>query len=251
MTMKIDKPLILRAYKQAQKRILFLDYDGTLVPFSDLPGDSKLGIEIRNILLKLSLDLKNHIYIISGRDRGFLTNQFKGIHAGLIAEHGFLIKEADGVWHKTASIYKTWKKTVKMLFQDFTDIYAGSFIEEKESSVAYHYRTADKDVGKKLKPVIRKQFLILQNECPGLELLDGNQVFEIKLIAINKGRTANTILRRENPDFIMAAGDDQTDEHLFAELSHNAFTIKIGAPPTRARYYITGQKKFIEFLKLF
>jgi len=249
MTMELNRTLILKAYKKAKKRILFLDYDGTLVPFSDLPRDSKLGKEIRNILINLSQDQKNRIYIISGRDRVFLTNQFRGLQIGLIAEHGYLVKEADRDWQMTVSLDNTWKITFSKLFQEFSLLYPGSFIEEKESSVAYHFRTADKKVGSKVRPDIRKYLIILQQQYPRLELLDGNKVYEIKPESFNKGKTASAILRKENFDFILAAGDDLTDEHLFAEFPHKAFTIKVGSPPTLAQFYISGQNEFIEFLK--
>jgi len=251
MTVILDQNAIIEAYRKAEKRILFLDYDGTLVPFSDLPGDSNLGEEIKTILMDLSADRKNSIYIISGRDKEFLTNQFMGIRVGLVAEHGFFIKEAKGRWKKTTTFNSEWKKTAIMCYTELTDRYPGTFLEEKESSVAFHYRTAEKDVGKKLRPVILKQLLILKREYPGLDLLDGDKVYEFKPMDFNKGLTANTILKKENKDFIMAAGDDLSDESLFTELPDTAFTIKIGSPPTCARYIISGQKKFIGFLKHF
>ena len=249
MTVKIDRPSILVAYRIAEKRILFLDFDGTLVPFSDLPGNSKLDEEVRTIIINLSLDQKNHIYIISGRDRGFLTKQFIGLRVGLIAEHGFRIKESDGNWLPGNPVDNTWKKTVKTLFHEFSNLYPGSFTEEKESSIAYHYRTAGKKAGSKVISVIRKEFLILKQQYPGLELLDGNKVVEIKPSNYNKGRIASAILRAGNFDFIMAAGDDLTDESLFSEIAPGSFTIKIGHSLTCARYYIRDQKKFIKFLK--
>jgi len=243
--------VILQAYKKAENRILFLDYDGTLVPFSDLPGESKLGEEIRHILMNLTRDLKNHIYIISGRDRLFLTHQFLDIPVGLIAEHGFRMKEADGSWNPVISSNNSWKKQIMTFFQELSLLYPGSFVEKKESSVAYHYRMAGKNAGEQIRPVVLKNFLILSNKYPRLSFLDGHLVCEIKPESFNKGRTASAILRKDNFDFIMAAGDDMTDEDLFTELGNDTFTIKIGAPPTHARYYISGQNEFIEFLKYF
>lgn len=245
---KIDRPLVLEAYRNAEKRILFLDYDGTLVPFSDLPDDSKLDEDVRGIIINLSLNLKNRVYIISGRDKGFLNNQFNGISVGLIAEHGFLIKEISGEWIQPILIDTNWKNDVIDLFHKISVTYPGSFIEQKEASIAYHYRTAGSDMESKIRFLIKKGFIKLKQQYHGLELLDGDKVMEIKPEFYNKGHTASSILHNGNFDFILAAGDDLTDERLFAELPANAFSIKMGLLPTNARYCISSQKKFIEFL---
>jgi trehalose 6-phosphate synthase/phosphatase len=249
MSVIIDRSPIIEAYRKSEKRILFLDYDGTLVSFSDLPENSILGEEVRSIVIKLTSDPRNHIYIISGRDKEFLARQFSGIRTGLIAEHGYLRKETDGEWISSTLLPGTWKNAVMKFFQEFSLRYPGTFIEEKESSVAYHYRTAVYDLSGKISNGMRQTFLVLQQQYPGLELLVGNKVMEIKPESFNKGRTAHEILRNGQFDFIMAAGDDLTDENLFAELPQPSFTIKIGLPPTSARYYISSQKKFIGFLK--
>jgi trehalose 6-phosphate synthase/phosphatase len=245
----MDRLLVFEAYKAAEKRILFLDYDGTLVPFNDQPDDSRLDNETRQILVKLLSDIKNCIFIISGRQRKFLSEQFHGINIGLIAEHGLLSKEAYGDWIKIAPVDTSWKEPIMNIFQEFIILFPGSFTEEKESSVAYHYRLSGRDVGRKVRPVIRKKILLFQPQFPDLELLEGNNVFEVKPNCYNKGLAADTILRKGNFDFILAAGDDLTDEQLFAAVNPEGFTIKIGRSPTLARIRFNSQKKFIEFLK--
>jgi len=249
MPLKIDRALIFSAYRNAGKRVLFLDYDGTLVPFHDLPGASMLNEDARKIIVTLSEDPRNSIYIISGRTREFLAGQFEGLRVGLIAEHGFLVRGVKGGWAETVSVGKTWKKAVANFFYGFTLLYPGSFIEEKESSVAYHYRTAKRNTGHKVKPVIKRQFALLQKQFPGLELLNGNKVIEVKPESYNKGRTAARILQTGNYNFILAAGDDLTDEQLFHELPEGTVTIKVGSPPTCARFRIASQEKFLGFLR--
>jgi trehalose 6-phosphate synthase/phosphatase len=245
----MDRFLIFEAYKSAEKRLLFLDYDGTLVPFSDLPEDSRLDNEVRRILVNLSSDVKNRIFIISGRQRKFLEEQFYGLNIGLIAEHGLMIKVANGDWMETIQIDLTWKDVFKSIFLEFIVLYPGSFIEEKESSIAYHYRTLGWDVGRKVRPVIRKKVLQFQIQFPYLELLEGNHVIEVKPSCYNKGLAAVAILRKGNFDFILAAGDDLTDEQLFIAVNPVGFTLKIGRAPTMAQNRVNSQEQFIDFLK--
>jgi trehalose 6-phosphate synthase/phosphatase len=249
MNSNFDRPLIFGTYKNAERRILFFDYDGTLVPFSNLPEKSELGNEVRQIIVSLSYDQKNTIYIISGRKKDFLERQFLGIRTGLIAEHGFMVKEIDGGWKSTIPVNEAWKKDARDLLQNFAVRHPGSFIEEKESSIAYHYRTAGKNAGIRVRPVIRRHFQALRHQYPYLELLEGNKVTEIKPESYNKGSVATSILRNGSFDFVMAAGDDLTDEQLFSVFTHDCFTIKIGKEPTCARYRFSNQEKFIGFLK--
>lgn len=237
------------AYRKAKKRILFLDYDGTLVPFRDRPEDSILGKTVRSIIQKLTLPSQNHVYIISGRDKDFLAQQFSGIPAGLIAEHGFLVREAGGDWRYTVSVNNNWKEAINGIFDAFKPLFPGTFVEEKESSLVYHYRTAAEDEGDRIRSMIRTEFLTLQQRFPDLELLDGEKVIEIKPRNFSKGYAASTIIRGGTYDFILAAGDDITDESLFAELGRNSFTIKIGLNSTCARYHLPDQAQFICFLE--
>jgi trehalose 6-phosphate synthase/phosphatase len=249
MTPGIDRPLLFERYRSAGKRTLFLDYDGTLVPFHDLPEISVAGKEVRQIIRGLASDERNRVYIISGRPGKFLSNQFRGIRTGLIAEHGYKVKKANGKWTSAIPANMDWKKEASALLHTITAIYPGSFIEEKESSLACHYRNAVSGAGKKIRVSIREQVLQLKHRYSFLELLEGNKVMEVKPGGYDKGQAASSILKEERSDFILAAGDDLTDEQLFAGLSPGSFTIKVGGGETRARFRVATQEGFIEILK--
>lgn len=71
-----------------------------------------------------------------------------------------------------------------------------------------------------------------------LEIMDGDKVIEIKNAGINKGRAALNKLGGQPFDFILAIGDDWTDEYTFNAMPESAFTIKVGTKSTAAKYYI-------------
>src|SRR5512133_2777604 len=127
------------AYRRAIRRILFLDYDGTLVPFNDDPQRSGMGEEVRSTLTTLAGDPRNTLYIISGRKAKFLDGQFNGINVGLIAEHGFLKREADGDWVVSGWPEVGWKSAAVEPFNKSSARSSGTFTEETEFSVACHY----------------------------------------------------------------------------------------------------------------
>lgn len=58
----------------------------------------------------------------------------------------------------------------------------------------------------------------------------------------DKGKAASTWLSRRRWDFILAIGDDVTDEDLFAALPDQAYSIKVGAGPSGAKYRVNSHE---------
>jgi Trehalose-6-phosphatase len=69
-----------------------------------------------------------------------------------------------------------------------------------------------------------------------IQVLEGNKVMEIKNASINKGKAASNWLEQKSWDFILAIGDDHTDEDLFNALPTSAYTIKSGLAQSNARF---------------
>jgi trehalose 6-phosphate synthase/phosphatase len=84
-----------------------------------------------------------------------------------------------------------------------------------------------------------------------LQVIDGNKVLEVRMVGVDKGAAANKMLLNLNPDFIMAIGDDATDEDMFRALRDKGYTIKIGRANTSAQYTILSQREVFPFLQQF
>jgi trehalose 6-phosphate synthase/phosphatase len=77
----------------------------------------------------------------------------------------------------------------------------------------------------------------------------GQKTVEVKLIWANKGEVYSRLLRSEpEPEFILAAGDDVTDEDLFAQLPPTAWTIHVGPSRSRARFFVAGPEEMVELV---
>lgn len=242
---------LLSGYRNAEKRILFLDYDGTLSGFKKNPEDAKPDAELYAIIKKLSGDPKNTLTIISGRDKETLGRWFDeewNIH--FIAEHGVWLKDPGGKWHMMEQIDNKWKESVQPLLEYYVDQTPRSFIEHKNFSLVWHYRKADPDLGIQRAWELKEELRTLTSNL-NLEIMDGDMVLEIKYSGINKGRAALAKIGDEEYDFIFAVGDDWTDEYTFDAMPEQAFTIKVGAKTTKARYYIDGVEKVRELLTCF
>ncbi|MHA1606799.1 MAG: bifunctional alpha,alpha-trehalose-phosphate synthase (UDP-forming)/trehalose-phosphatase [Candidatus Freyarchaeota archaeon] len=232
-----DRKKLLHDYSRAGRRLILLDYDGTLVPFAEKPERAKPDEELIAILEELTQDVRNEVVIVSGRDRNMLGKWFDRFDVGLIAEHGVWVKEAGGSWETIEPLRNDWKDEVRPLLELYVDRTPGSFIEEKEFSLVWHYRRADPELGLMRARELKDDLLHLTANL-NLGILEGNKVIEVKNAGINKGRAVLHWLSMEKWDFILAAGDDWTDEDVFSVLPESAYSIKVGLSPSQARFNV-------------
>ena len=238
---------IQKAYKSAAKRLFILDYDGTLAPFRSRPEEAVPTKELMNLLEKLSNNPKNKVVISSGRDQLTLEKWFHKLPLTLAAEHGASYKE-DGAWHKNLPLNQPWDDEIISILQSFVDRTPRSKMEIKDTTLVWHYRNVDGWLAS-----LREQQLLLALIAPcsrlNLQILRGNKVVEIKSPYHTKGSEVKRILKNETFDFILAMGDDTTDEDTFRELPNDAYTIKIGTISEIARYNLRNQTSAVPFLK--
>ncbi len=240
---------IIKDYQKASSRILFLDYDGTLVSFTKYPELTILANPTVEIIKKLTGDPKNEIVIISGRNKDFLEREFVGINVTLVAEHGYFIKFPNKDWDATIETDPEWKKSLLPILNEYVNRCNGTFIEEKTGSIAWHYRNADSDFAQLRLHELRDDLTEIIRHKTDFEILEGNKVLEVKSGKYSKGQAARTLMKNKDFDFVLAAGDDRTDESLFKQLNSSAYTIRVGLSPSMARFNIADFSLFIKLLK--
>lgn len=242
---------ILEDYKKSKQRIFFLDYDGTLVSFSSRPDDAVPDDELYELLDSIASRELNDVVIISGRERSSLTRWFcKSKNLTLVAEHGAWIRYPDHDWELMIDADTGWKKLVRPLLEKYVRHTPGAFIEEKDFSIAWHYRNADCDLA-----VMNSRELIIQLlnfiSNHNIGFMEGDRVIEIKCLESSKGKAASRLVLNKKYDFILAAGDDMTDETMFERLPDDAYSIKIGVGLTSAKYNLYDVEEFRRMLKGF
>jgi len=238
---------IQTAYRAAKKGLFILDYDGTLMGFKNRPEDAVPSKLLMEILEKLSNNKKNKLVISSGRDQHTLEKWFGKLPITLAAEHGASYKE-DGVWHKNLPLTQPWDDEIITILQSFVDKTPRSKMEVKDTTLVWHYRNVDGWLAS-----LREQQLLIALIAPctrqNLQIMRGNKVVEIKSPNHTKGSEVRRILKNNSFDFILAMGDDTTDEDTFRELPGDAYTIKIGTISEIARYNLRSQTSTLPFLK--
>ena len=244
-----EKVKLITAYKSAKKRLLLIDYDGTLTGFHVNHQKATPSEEVLNTLQRLCGDPSNHLAIISGRPADFLEKHFGELALDLIAEHGHMTREKGSVvWKEKNLSSHDWISHLLPVMQQFADTTPGTFVEIKKNALVWHYRKTDPELG-----IIKSEELntilgsMLSNE---VHLMNGDKIIEVVSSSVNKGTAAVERYNTEVFDFVLAAGDDVTDEDMFTYLPSTAYSIKVGAKPTAAHYRVADATAFIEFLTL-
>jgi trehalose 6-phosphate synthase/phosphatase len=238
---------LLHAFKNAHRALLLLDYDGTLVPFSDFADLATPSSVVTDIISKLSVDSRIDLCIISGRDRQTLQRWFGNLSVGLVAEHGVWRKEPNEEWLFSQHARNDWKVKVLPILTMFVNRLPHSYIEDKEFSLAWHYRSSDQGLAE-LRAAELVDSLVHMTANIDVQILHGNKVIEIRNAGINKGLAAMHWVNQNDYDFIMAIGDDWTDEDMFSTLPQKAFTIRVGMVRSHARFNLHSHKEVITLL---
>ena len=240
---------LIEKYKNATNKLVLLDYDGTLVDFSPLPEKAIPSEKLLNVLIKLIDEPQTKVMIISGRSHHDIYKFLGHLPIDIIAEHGAMVKE-NGVWEKQIIDNSSWKNKVLPILNRITLTCPNSFVEEKSFSLAWHYRNAESQSGHTHS---RELIRILQSIIPSynLKILDGNKVVEIMTKEFGKGKAVKKIIEKNNYDYILAIGDDKTDEEMFEFLlqNSNAVTIKVGNENTFAKYKLDNVNDVIGLLE--
>jgi trehalose 6-phosphate synthase/phosphatase len=229
--------LLLQQYRKSLRRALLLDYDGTLVPFVNDPTQARPDAELLDLFAGLDADPANEVVIVSGRPRRDLEEWFGHLPVTLVAEHGVWLRPKGGLWRMLKTITTEWKERVRPILQLYVDRLPGALLEEKEFSLAWHYRRADPEQAS-LRAMELLDDLAGYTRNIDVQVLEGNKVLEVRNTGITKGTAALEWLADRAPDFILAIGDDWTDEDLFRALPASAYSVRVGLAQTAAKYHL-------------
>ncbi|MFC1761677.1 bifunctional alpha,alpha-trehalose-phosphate synthase (UDP-forming)/trehalose-phosphatase [Planctomycetota bacterium] len=243
----IDKQELQKDYQAASQRLILLDHDGTLVDFTIQADQASPSSELLKQLEALACDAKNEVVIVSGRDKEQLEQWYGGLHVAMAAEHGAWIKQRHRNWQPSEPSHNDWKPSFRSILELFTDRTPGSWVEEKDYSLVWHFRAADHELaGMRVQELRDALMSLTANE--DLAVYEGNKILEIRKGGINKGKVVENFLSQDAWSFILAAGDDTTDEDMFRALPELACTLKIGPGLSEARYNLDAPSELHDLL---
>src|SRR5881296_1129446 len=244
---KSTREKLIKDYTSSANRILFLDYDGTLSPFKERPETAVPGAILLSTLNALAEDPRNNLVIVSGRHRDLLHKWFGPLSVGIVAEHGAWIREKDKDWLPAIKVESNWKEKVRPILQSYEDRLPGSFAEEKEFSLVWHYRAADPELASvRSKELADELGYFIENT--ELQVLQDSKSIEVRNVGIDKGMAAKLLLSEKTFDFVLAVGDDLADEELFKVLPEKSYSIKVGLAKSYAKFNLKNHRDVVQLL---
>ncbi len=219
----------------ARNALLALDYDGTLREFTPRYEDATPTKDVLALLGELSRLPAAHVLIVSGRQKDTLEAWFGGLPVSLIAEHGAWLRYRGAAqWQAIAEKGDTaWKDQARRVMEDYVVRTSGARIEEKSSSIAWHFSEVPADIGEWQAREIAALLESLLAQSPA-EVVLGARTVEVRQHGLDKGHAYDAVVKEHGPfDFVLATGDDHTDEDLFARLGETEFSVRVGAGASR------------------
>ncbi|KAJ7953646.1 Trehalose-6-phosphate synthase-6 [Quillaja saponaria] len=262
---KLSIDHIVSAYKRTNRRAIFLDYDGTVVPQSSIikiPSP-----EVISVLNTLCNDPKNTVFIVSGRGRDSLSEWFSSCQIlGIAAEHGYFLRWSKNSEWETIHLGADlgWIKIAEPVMRLYTEATDGSNIEVKESAMVWHHQDADPDFGLcQAKELMDHLESVLANEPAVVNR--GQHIVEAKPQGVSKGLVAENVLSTmvnsgDPPDFVLCIGDDRSDEDMFESILRTVsspplpvapeiFACTVGRKPSKAKYYLDDATDVVKLLQ--
>ncbi len=237
-------------YQNAGKRLIIVNYDGTLIPITDEPTRARPSNELLGLITSIKEQTGPDIVILSGRSKEDLHKSLGGLPVNLTAENGSWIKEfGSESWVQLKPLTGEWKKDILPILETYTDRLPGARIMEKEFSISWHYHKADVEQSSFLANELYDH-LVSITATIDIQVFHGSKVLEISSSGINKGDLARHWMNNNEYDFILAIGAGWSDELLFRSLPVNAWSVKVGMTQTNAKYIIRDQQEVIGLLEM-
>jgi len=233
------------AYHTAGKRLLLLDYNGTVTPHSAAAVPAQPEIRIKKLLLEIAGDSKNNLVIISDYRKSLLQEILPEPQITLIANSEIAVR-INGEWQQIEVLSNVWKTEIKPFLESCANRTPGSVVLEKKYSLTINFDKVEKELAE-IRSRELKEEISRFTQQEDLRVYEGGREIQIRNTAINKGRFISGYLQ-EGYDFILAAGDDWTNEPMFENLPLSAWTIRIGIDATRARFSLKIQEDFSSLL---
>jgi trehalose 6-phosphate synthase/phosphatase len=276
---KLPAGKILQTYSLASRRLIVADYDGTLTQVQSLPRLATPAPVVTQLLATLARDPRNTVYVVSGRERRFMEKWLGRLKVGLAAEFGFCHRApGSDEWTSLGRDLDTsWKDVVRPIMTYFSERTPGTYIESKESSLAWHYRDADPHFGAWQAKDMQIHMEDVMSTLP-LEIIQGNKLVEVRHVGVNKSLVLEEVLRQgprngyeeqvavdedtmEDFDFVLCVGDDRSDEDMYqllkswharkgeANETPDLYNVRIGPGATSAEFCLESVVELRKILR--
>lgn len=240
----------LEKVRQAERRVLLLDYDGTLAPFT---ADRARAFPYKEIpeLISRIMRCETRVVLISGRPATELLF-LSGIHPHpeIWGSHGAERLWPDGSYEVDAPP-RAQREALQIASKSLRAAGLDSRTETKPGGLAVHWRGLSPEERVAIENKVRSLFASLVTDY-GLELLPFDGGLELRAPGKHKGDAVAAVLGEIN-DGLAAAylGDDQTDENAFRAIKGRGLSVLVRPEPrpTMADIWLRPPDELGRFLR--
>lgn len=245
----------IRAARASRPLLLLSDFDGTLCEFLPDPAAVWLSTTRRELLLRLSAQPRTTVGIVSGRrlDDVRLRSGLPGPGIFVAGLHGLEIEgRGERFAHPAMDGARRRAQELAAQLRPVVSSIPGAFIEDKDLSIAVHFREAE-PAGQALLSEAFAERLRGPLAAGDVRVMRGSCVLEVlPNIAWNKGHAVQWIADRvardgEHP-FTVYLGDDATDEDAFRAITAHGMRIAASDRVTAADYFVDGPAQVEQIL---
>lgn len=205
---------------------LFLDFDGTLVDIASQPDAVRVEDGVIPALQSLHHFLQGALAIITGRTLADIDHYLAPLRLNVASEHGAQHRRLHSATGVDRSVSPPDLRAAEQRLKAALLQYPDLLLERKTAGLALHYRNAPA-----LEPICAKLMDDIARDMPGMEILRGKCVLELKPAGPNKGRAVQEFMllppfNGRTPIFV---GDDVTDEAAFIAVQQmGGIGVKVG-----------------------
>ncbi|UCD64533.1 MAG: trehalose-phosphatase [Candidatus Zixiibacteriota bacterium] len=234
----------------SRRRLLMLDYDGTLAPFTPDRDRALPYPEIEGTLEQLFGSQSTRVVLISGRSTANLSELLPTkMHPEIWGCHGQERLTREGEYSCAALPEDTGNKlTELLLWIEETGLVEVS--EFKPSGAAFHWRGLPSDRADEIKKAVLNKWGDASS-MPGLELLSFDGGIEIRVAGTNKAIPVKQLLDSVEADTVSCyLGDDLTDEDAFRAIHGRGLSVLVrdSLRETAADLWLKPPDELAEFL---
>ena len=214
--------------------LLAFDFDGTLAPIVARPDEARVADAVSRGLAALARDLP--VAIITGRSVADVRPRLGFEPHFVIGNHGAEDPDEPQAAHGSTALDALRQRIAAHAPQLAA---AGVTVEDKQFSIALHYRLAA-DAGAALVCIEA----LLQGIEPALRRFGGKCVVNVLAEGLpDKGDALAALLARSHAEAAVFVGDDVNDEAVFLRARPPSLTIRIGDddPLSKAMYFLDSQ----------
>ena len=236
-----------------KKRLVFLDFDGTLVSIAKSPDAVYLEARTKKLLEALSADKKTQLVVVSGRPLKELRRYLHLKNVILVGNHGLEIHGKKVPLPADAKKARRLKHLIMQLSKKFKMIftsYPGTWVEDKHYTLSVHFRDLPRGQTMVFDELIR--FFKKEYGRYPLVWTRGKKVIEIRPnVYWGKGDVVTHLIKRFPHSVPVAIGDDRGDEDMFKALKgRGGLSVRVGySRSSVADYYLSSPHEVKTFLQ--